>query len=74
MNSRHLHRIPDIGDDQGRIGEDSLRASRAALGLNPDTRDILETRTSRWLAALLLVIVILAALDLRFGIRMEWPF
>jgi hypothetical protein len=73
MNSHHLHRIHEIGDDQGRIGDESLRASRAALGLNPDTRDILETPASRWLAALLLVIVILAALELRFGIPWVWP-
>jgi hypothetical protein len=73
MSPRHLHRIPDIGDDQGRIGDESLRASRAALGLNPDTRDILETPASRWLAALLLVIVILAALGVRFDIPWVWP-
>lgn len=68
-----MKRPIETGCNQGRIGDASLRASRRALGLNPDTRDILETRTSRWLAALLLVVVILAALELRFGIPMVWP-
>lgn len=72
MNSRHLHRIPDIGDDQGRIGDESLRASRAALGLNPDTRDVLETPTSRWLAALLAVIAVGMVME-RLGIPISWP-
>lgn len=67
MTGRGLHRI-DIGDDQGRRSDASLRASRACLGLNPDTREIFETPLSRALALVMLIAWVIVLTGDKLGI------